>query len=972
MNRFDLVGFGQGWPVNSPGSFALSAAGTLLTAGVLTPVTLSELATTYHWPSFVAPAGAVGLIGLAGPVYAGKFLELARRRRPAGKKHGFMIAGMPVGYDDMRTSILVTGVTGSSKTAGVLMPALAQLFVTYNEETDDELSKNPFQKLGAFIPEVKGDLVDGCIYLAHEAGRCVSRDVMIISPNCRIPVVRYRDDSSRFWYLSGRGAAGGSDAGAMLPRLHFPSGHHRAGRLVPSNVFEFPADLAAVMPELSKIRIPLGDLKPRFIGWRWDGGRLRRVSHTETRERVLPLLDPDGKEEFADPPMNLIVDGVVPIDNGIHYNLVDPRLPAAEAAERVTRFAAMARGSGGRGENDYFYEQGRKVISACISLHRAVEATQCTAVDIVRLATQDQRLTAALARLSEKVKLLRDEAGKCKSPEAAQEILRRQVAPLEDMGHFFRDEWQRMVADGKTANIIRSTISGAFDVFLQDPHLAETFCQPSTFSFEDVVQSGKIIGLVPGDQYEQLGRLLGTACKIDFQSAMLARNGRPDLNSARLAIYFADECHKYIISGSSTAGDPYFMNLSRSNNVVNICATQSYAWIVEVIGREAANVYISAFGVQFWLQQVDPETSRRAAEICGSVTEEKVTADHNVDFGGLLATLGSGQTMSVRHRVREEERSRFRAEDFSHLNVGEIISYNKGREGRRQKVTKGNAEYIFCTERPNGVAAVNERVREYFREILENLTHERGQSRRWDCLPRGELTVRADLTVSPPGSGPSSSASSPPTNEAPQPPYQSVLPLTPGFTVGSRPLVQVASGDDDKMPLGRVQTNHGGILPPPPKCAGTAEGADEEGGITPADIERDRAAFQEHVGNLDACVGEMSRVEPRGLAVLLEEARRKAERGAAPASKFGEALGHGYGGMVSEDPHSPVRPAADVATGTSDLPYSGDLATQVANVARQSRLKRESAEKAEAMRAAPRPKANPGALDLRTMRELVS
>ncbi|MGD0094559.1 MAG: hypothetical protein ABSE73_32010, partial [Planctomycetota bacterium] len=56
--------------------------------------------------------------------------------------------------------------------------------------------------------------------------------------------------------------------------------------------------------------------------------------------------------------------------------------------------------------------------------------------------------------------------------------------------------------------------------------------------------------------------------------------------STRLAFYFADECHKYIVSGSSTAGDPYFMNLSRSNNVVNICATQSYAWIVEVIGRQ--------------------------------------------------------------------------------------------------------------------------------------------------------------------------------------------------------------------------------------------------------------------------------------------------------------------------------------------------------------------------------------------------
>ena len=293
-----------------------------------------------------------------------------------------------------------------------------------------------------------------------------------------------------------------------------------------------------------------------------------------------------------------------------------------------------------------------------------------------------------------------------------------------------------MVADGKTANVIKSTISGAFDVFLQDPNLAETFCQPSTFSFEDIAQTGKIIALVPGDRYEQLGRLLGTACKLDFQSAMLSRNGRADMNASRLAVYFADECHKYVISGSSTAGDPYFMNLSRSNNVVNLCATQSYAWIVEVIGREAANVYISAFGVQFWLQQTDPETCRRASEICGRITREKVSADHTIDFAGLMGALGGGRGMSVRHRVAEEERERFRPDDFALLDVGDIIAYNKGRPGRMEKVSKGRADYIFCTGKPEGVAAVNRRMREYYREILENLSHERGESARWDCAPR--------------------------------------------------------------------------------------------------------------------------------------------------------------------------------------------------------------------------------------------
>lgn len=656
-----------------------------------------------------------------------------RRHAHGSERGGFVIGGMPVNGDDLRTSVLVTGVTGSSKTAGVLMPALAQLFETYNRQSADECSPDEFQKIGAFIPEVKGDLVDGCIYLAHQAGRCVSRDVMIIAPSCRIPVVRYRDERGRFWFLSARGGAGGSDAGELLPRLCFPTGHPCAGSAVPPSVFENPADADAIMALLAAIPHQVGDSRFRFIGWRWEGAGLVRVSHTVARERTEPLVGPDGSAQRADPPRSLTVDGVVYIDNGIHYNLVDPRLPAAEAAERLTRLASMARGVSGKGDNDYFYEQGRKVIAACIALHRAVEAAPCTAADIVRLATQDQRLACALAGLAVKLENLRK---KTAGPgEAADELRRRELAPLEDLALFFREEWQKMVADGKTANVIKSTISGAFDVFLQDPNLAESFCRPSTFSFEDIARSGKIVGLVPGDRYEQLGRLLGTACKLDFQSTMLARNGRPDLNATRLVLYFADECHKYVISGSATAGDPYFMNLSRSNNVVNICATQSYAWIVEVIGREAANVYISAFGVQFWLQQTDPETCRRAAEVCGTVMREQVTAEHDFDLSGLRKTLGGGQGLVLRRRVREEERARFRPEDFAHLDVGEMIAYNKGRRGKHAKVVKGSAVYHFCTEKPDGLAAVRDRVREYYRELLENLTHDRGETQRWDCGP---------------------------------------------------------------------------------------------------------------------------------------------------------------------------------------------------------------------------------------------
>src|SRR6185312_5513934 len=131
--------------------------------------------------------------------------------------------------------------------------------------------------------------------------------------------------------------------------------------------------------------------------------------------------------------------------------------------------------------------------------------------------------------------------------------------------------------------------------------------------------------------------------------------------------YLADECHKYAVAGAAAAGDPFFMNLSRSSQVVNVCATQSYAWLVEVLGRDAANVYISAFGVQYWLQQTDPETCRRASEICGSIRREKIAVEREPGLRG-----------GVRRRRTEEEAPRFRPEEFAQLDVGEAIGYNKG------------------------------------------------------------------------------------------------------------------------------------------------------------------------------------------------------------------------------------------------------------------------------------------------------
>ena len=239
-------------------------------------------------------------------------------------------------------------------------------------------------------------------------------------------MVRYRDEDGRFWFLSARGGAAGSDAGAFLPPLRYPPGAERAGRRIPATVFESESEAQAAWPEICRQPVDRGVRPLRFVGWRWRGSRLFRVSHTLQRDRPIPLLGADGQRQWEEPPRRLTVDALVHLDNGVHYNLVDARLPAAEAAERITRVAAMARGTASRGENDYFYDQARKLVAACISLHRETEAAPCTALDVVRLATQEAHLGPALAILESRI-----------AEQRTRGTAARTLRPLEDLAAYF-------------------------------------------------------------------------------------------------------------------------------------------------------------------------------------------------------------------------------------------------------------------------------------------------------------------------------------------------------------------------------------------------------------------------------------------------------------------------------------------------------------------------------------------------------
>src|ERR1019366_6017077 len=112
-------------------------------------------------------------------------------------------------------------------------------------------------------------------------------------------------------------------------------------------------------------------------------------------------------------------------------------------------------------------------------------------------------------------------------------------------------------------------------------------------------------------------------------------------------------------------------------------------------------------------------------------------------------------------------------------------------------------------------------VREYYREILENLTHERGQSARWNCVPRlSSATVSEGTAIEAPS--------------PPKPAYKSVLPLTPGFSAASRPVVEIPGGTETPKPINKTIPAHqnGAVSPPnyPPKPVADGKAGSGDGG----------------------------------------------------------------------------------------------------------------------------------------------
>lgn len=703
---------------------------------------------------------------------------------------------------DLYTSCLITGVTGTGKTSAAVFPMLEQILSIYNEQGDGNLGN-----IGGLCLDVKGEFFEGVIYYMHRAGRNIFEDIQVIRPNCLMPVVRFKDPGTGYqFFLNAKPCSSGAESWDLIRGKKFNDGSD-----IPLNIFTFSKrKLEMLEPKLKELTFDVTGKKLNYLGWRYQGDRLVRISHTPQFNET-QLLTKDGSRLSIDAPRQLVYDGVTFIDNGLRYNIVEPNKPAPEAANRLNLISTLAEGEKQTGENAYWYKRARAHIGSCIELWRTAydDNPQCTAQAIYKVTQQDDYCKKQVKLVEGKIKALQEQLSTI-TDFGDRVGLEREVERMTSIVKYFTEEWGKY--DTKTKTIVGSVVANAFDTFNKDPILQDSFCQPKTFSFEQCIQEGKIFVLVAGDEYETVAKILGTALKMDFQSTVLSRMHRSELNQKRKIMLVNDECQKFVVAGGSQgAGDEHFMSLCRQSKCFNINATQADSWIISVVGKENSDVYLQNYNGRIWFRTNDKETAEKAEQLCGIKKQKTRSAGSQKTIH--LENLILGPKGSADHTPtfseKEEEKPRFQKDKFYNLEKWEAIIFNGTRTGA-EKACQSQCEPAYVGS-DDGQRDVREVMKLYFQGYLENLAYKQNNTQLFDHIPAKAEDKKPAATV--PAS--TSDATTPAANAAVEAPPAPVVP--------AKPAVLGDFGEPEALKL-RANKMLKSVQVVPPRVANAAEG----------------------------------------------------------------------------------------------------------------------------------------------------
>ncbi len=897
----------------------------------LVPRTAADLqAAGLLWPEMAT--GAPLFLGASlGLFYGAKALELFQRK----PKPGIWAGDMFIEVNHLWTSIMCTGRPSAGKTSGFVMPVAEQIFQIFNGPDyimENGVSvENPFARIGGLVLEVKGEFYEMIAYLMdrEDIRRNVYEDFLIIRPDSRIPLAQFEEPSTgHLFYVNGLPCSSGSDAGVLLKAAQKAVAKEEQ---IPDDIFmRANSAFKDALDRLRSLEYPVEDPDICFAGWRRESGRLVRVSHTPEFRKPAYVLDAQGNKIYIDVPKKLKFLDRILVSNGLIYNLIDQNVGAVEAAEKLTKMAAMA----GRGEtgdkngNVFWTANAQKLISNCISMHRALHPNvPVTCAHVFNMVANDEHLAAETKLLNKHLNSLRAEAKRILDLEKKAEFTTRDLMPLELVEVYFSKEW--VTLEEKIKTTVKSMVSNTFANFVQDPALYETFCGTPTFHFSESLQKGRVFAFVPGPFYKNMAKVIGTGLNIDNQATDLARIDRADYNRKRPQLRLIDECWNWVIAGGQGGGDPHFLSLCRQARVINILATQNYDQFVSEIGEKATNNYLGQFGIFVWLQSFNSQTNRFAEELMVKTKREKLQADQT--------------DTSARMKQEWEEKKLFTAGDFVELGADEGIVFNGFR--KRHKAIKTKLPKSRLTH-PDEAPAIAKFMRQFFAGSVEQALWKQKRVSRLDHTPAPaqqpttastpqQASAQKTPTSAGPAAGTSATPNTPPTGKPsftlpPSPPKNSGSPASPAAPNATPPVapadspagITTAPGPSATPPrapqaftppaTSRQATPTPSPVPPPigasrklefraeagqrakapqgspnaspkPQHSNTPNGrrrADKgTDGLTPSRVDRDSAEFQEAWNRLTVAAAEVSMDDEYAIQPWFQQLAQKTRSG---------------------------------------------------------------------------------------------
>ena len=731
-------------PEYSNWAYAAQAA-SLLTLGTPCVGGLSHLlqpAALWMPGGLLIPEAALGVLTVSlGSLIAAKLAVKNKwalvQPRKRVKKLEISLGAMRFSETALFENLIAFGAIGSGKTSAVIYPILDSITALYNNEDP----KEPDAKWGGFVLDVKGDFHEALILIMQRHGRDVLEDLVVIRPDNDYYILEFEEvTTGEHFLVSCMGGTSMQECDLVLetavgpPEVLTtdPSGNKvllldDGGSAEALSSYLFSDRGTYLRPEvytrLQRLEFDVTGKSVRWLGWREEkNGQLARVSHTHKCQTHY-VRDARDRRITTAKPTRLRYLGVHSINNGLTYNLVPRGAASTEAAGRIMSVAEVTGNSFGS-DNAYWSQASEKHIAHCIELFRQVEGPlgrECSVNDIQRFTSNENDLKEYLNKL-EAVIRRKQELGANDS----------EILLLRNLKDYFVGEW--IPHDPKTKGNIASGVTNLFGDVTRNAQLLKTFCQPSRFSFEDCLNSGKVYTLVLS-AYPNAQMLIGTCMKLDFQEVVRRRTQAAPVNKQRFVAFVADEYQFFITTsggGGKAGGDDKFLSVSRQSRIMNLVCTQGKSMLLAVQRDEnKIDAFLACFGGRVFMQNLDGKTNKLAEETFGQIWWERE------DFQGHDLRLSSAvEARAPSITRRKEKQHRYEASYFTQLPRFKAVMGNKYESDPRRRIVEDDLGKIAARFDKNELAAA---ANDYYRAYIENRAWRLGIAHLFD--PRDNIKL---------------------------------------------------------------------------------------------------------------------------------------------------------------------------------------------------------------------------------------